>query len=74
MTTAAHHEAAVHGEPEAGQKAAQLRAKTAQQVRAGSPQGIAETPENTGGNGGFPVFSGGIQIAETGLEPVTTGL
>ncbi len=61
-----------------GDEAAQLPSKTAhnaaRQDAANDTQADEETPENTGRSAVFSVLSGGIQIAETGLEPVTPGL
>jgi len=63
---------------EAAHNAAQLPSKTAhnaaQQDVANDTQADEETPENTGRNAVFAVLSGGSQVAETGLEPVTPGL
>jgi hypothetical protein len=47
-----------------------MRRRTA----ANGTQADEETPENTERNAVFAVLSGGNQVAETGLEPVTPGL
>jgi len=57
-----------------GDKAAHLPSKTAQNDAANDTQTAEENPENTEGNAVFSVLSGGRQVAETGLEPVTPGL